>query len=378
MKFDVAVVGAGPAGASCAYHLSGSGLRVLLLERERLPRFKLCAGCLSARTLRLLPEGYEGLLINRIRSGRLGFRALEEVRVEAEEDIAYIVDRRFFDHFLVKKAQEKGVELVEAEFLGFEDEGGGYKVFSSKGSFRTEFVVGADGVRSRTAKLLGFKRKSSYRSLEFFTEGRLEEEVLIEIGWVKRGYLWLFPKGDGVSLGVATTGEEDLLKILGAYSSLRGLKYRHPKGWHIPFLEKEGDITLGKGRVLLVGDAAGMADPLLGEGIYYALLAGKLLSEAVLKEPSEPLRAYRRLLNPLLEELLYAGKIARLAYSFQRVAYKMGKGYALRSFYRVLKGEENYKDLYRRGWLAFLKHLTEEVFSGIFRRHERGNHRISL
>ncbi|MEN3027836.1 MAG: geranylgeranyl reductase family protein [Aquificaceae bacterium] len=378
MKFDAVVVGAGPAGASCAYHLSRSGLKVLLLEKERLPRFKLCAGCLSARTLQLLPEGYEGLLLNRIRSGRLGFRALEEVRVEAGEEIAYIVDRSLFDHFLVRKAQERGAELMEAEFLGFEVERGGYRVFSSKGSFRTGFILGADGAHSRTARLLGFQRKSSYRSLELFTEGRLEEEVLIEIGWVKRGYLWLFPKGDGVSLGVATTGKEDLLKILGAYSALRGLKYRHPRGWHIPFLEKERDLALGKERVLLVGDAAGMADPLLGEGIYYALWAGKLLSEAVLKEPSEPLRAYRRLLKPLLEELFHAGKIARLAYLFQRVAYRMGKEYALRSFYRVLRGEESYRNLYRKGWLGFLRHLTGEGFSAIFRSHERGKYRYSL
>jgi len=73
LRYDAVVIGGGPAGASTAYHLSKKGLKVLLVEKERLPRFKLCAGCLSARTLRLLPEGYERLLINRVRAGRLGY-----------------------------------------------------------------------------------------------------------------------------------------------------------------------------------------------------------------------------------------------------------------------------------------------------------------
>ncbi|MCS7170760.1 MAG: geranylgeranyl reductase family protein [Aquificaceae bacterium] len=370
MNPEVVVVGGGPAGASCAYHLSKSGLNVLLLEKEKLPRFKLCAGCLSARTLGLLPESRKGLFLNTIRSGRLGFMGIEEVRVDAREEVAYIVDRRFFDLFLVEKAQEAGAELLQAEFIGFEKEESGYRVFTSKGDFFADFLVGADGVHSKTARILGFKKKGVYKSLEFLTGGHMKEEVLIEIGLVSRGYLWVFPHGEGISVGVASAGKEDLTRILKDYADKKGIKYTHPKGWHIPCPEGEGDIHTGRDRALLVGDSANMADPLLGEGIYYALWAGRLVSEAIVKNPSNPADTYRKLLKPLVDELLYAGKIARLAYRFQRLAYKMGKEFALASFYELLAGERSYKSLYWKGWLNFLKNLTVERLMGIFRGHE--------
>jgi len=283
------------------------------------------------------------------------------------------VDRRDFDHFLVNKALEAGADLLQAHFWGFEKQGQSYKVYTSSGNILSDFIVGADGAHSKTAEILGFKKGKVFKSLEFFTEGDLKEEVLIEIGWVSRGYLWVFPHGDGISVDIATTGKEDLLKILKEYSNKKGIKFIHPKGWHIPFPEKE--LQLGKDRVLLVGDSASMTDPLLGEGIYYALWAGRLASEAIIKNPHDPLKAYGGLLKPLKEELLNAGKIAKLAYRFQYVAYKMGKDYALKNFYRVLLGERSYGELYLKGFIEFLKHLTIEGLRNILNPHEGRNSR---
>ncbi|MFN4320124.1 MAG: geranylgeranyl reductase family protein [Aquificaceae bacterium] len=360
MKYQVVVVGGGPAGAFVSYNLSKLGFKVALLEKEALPRFKLCAGCLSARTLKLLPEGYEALILNTIKGGRLGYKGLEDYYVPAGTEVAYIVDRKDFDYFLVEKSVKAGTELIQAEFLGFEREKEAYKVYTSKGSLRAEFLIGADGAHSRVARLLGYRPKG-FKSLEFFTEGDLKQEVIIEIGWVERGYLWAFPhRRDGISVGVATTGQENLLKILKEYCLLKGIKYKHPKGWHIPFSE-EGPF-LGRGRVLLLGDAAGMTDPLLGEGIYYALWAGKLLSQALLENPNEPTKAYKELLKPLTEELKKAKKIGDIAYKFQRVAYRMGKDYALKSFFKVLTGEKSYGELYWKGWFSFLKHGLYGLF----------------
>ncbi|MEJ5339156.1 MAG: geranylgeranyl reductase family protein [Aquificaceae bacterium] len=373
MRFDAIVVGGGPAGASSAYHLSRKGLKVLLIEKENLPRFKLCAGCISARAIRLLPDGYQRLILNTIRAGRLGFRGLEETRAEAEGAVAHIVDRRDFDHFLVSKALEAGAELLRAEFLGFEREDEGYRVYTSWGTFEADLLVGADGFYSKVAKLLGYRKKKFFRSLELFTDGDMEDEVLIETGYVGRGYLWVFPHGDGISLGVASTGREDLLRILKDYSEKKGIKFHHPRGWHIPFVERDEDLHAGRERILLVGDAANMTDPLLGEGIYYALWGGKLLAEAIVENPSEPVGAYRKRLRPLVQELVYAGRIARLAYAFQSISYRMGKDFALKSFYKLLTGEKSYRDLYWRGLPGFLKHLTKAWLGGIMKPHEGGN-----
>lgn len=373
MKFDVIVVGSGPAGSCSAYHLSKAGLKVLILEKEKIPRFKLCAGCISARTHRLLPEGYEKLILNTIKAGRLGFKGLEEARVDAGGDVAWIVDRRDFDHFLAMKALEAGAELIQAEFMGFEKNKAGYRVYTSSGTFDTDFLVGADGFYSKVAKLLGYRKKKFFRSLELFTKGNMKDEVLIEIGYVRRGYLWVFPHGDGISLGIASTYKEDLLRILKEYSSAKGIEFRNPKGWHIPFVEKEEDLHIGKERVMLVGDSANMTDPLLGEGIYYALWGGSLIAKAILEKPEEPIKSYREKLKPLLQELIYAGKIAKLAYSFQSIAYRMGKDFALKSFYRLLTGESSYKDLYWNGLPSFLKHLTIKWLGGIMGFHEGDN-----
>lgn len=363
MHYDLIVIGAGPAGSSTAYWSSKHGLRVLLIEKHNLPRFKLCAGCLSKRVEGLLPDGWESLVLNKIRVGRLGYKGEEYAEAYSKEPVAYIVDRSSFDAFLANKAQEAGAELIDGcQFYHFEREGQGYRVFTSKGSFLCDFLVGADGFYSRVAKVLGYERKKFFRSLEFFTHDGIHEEVLIEIGMVKRGYLWVFPHGAGISVGVASTGKEDLLSLLKAYSDKKGIAYKHPKGWHIPFVEKEEELHLGKDRVLLVGDSAGMADPLLGEGIYYALWAGKLLSQALLENPKSPLNTYSELTKPLREELIYAGKIARLAYSFQKIAYRMGKSFAIKSFYELLSGRKSYANIYRKGLFKFLVEFLKLSF----------------
>jgi len=103
VRYDAVVVGAGPAGAMTAYHLSRGGLKVLLLEKKRLPRFKLCGGCLSARIDPYLPEGWKAKVLNTIRGGILGFRGKEFVSRSSEREVAYIVDRSDFDMFLSQR-----------------------------------------------------------------------------------------------------------------------------------------------------------------------------------------------------------------------------------------------------------------------------------
>lgn len=359
MRYDAVVIGAGPGGSSAARSLAQKGLKVLLIERKTLPRFKLCAGCLSARTSTLLPEGWRKKVLNTIRGGILGFKGDLETHLRAKDDIAFIVDRRDFDLFLVEKALEEGVDLLqEEEFLTFQEERGSYRVVTNRRTIICDFLVGADGVHSKVARLLGYRKRKLFRSVEFFLESYGGDEVRIDIGFVKRGYGWVFPKGEGASVGMATAEKEDLMKTFLEYSSY--ITKRVPQkvlGWHIPYAEGWDDVSLGKERVLLVGDAAGLVDPLLGEGIYYAIKSGQLAGRAVVESPSHPSTLYRELLRSTVDDLIYAGKIARLAYRFQKTAFRMGSLGGLDLFYLFLRGEESYRSLYRKGWKKFIKSL---------------------
>ena len=362
MKVDVVVVGSGPAGAKTALELAKEGAKVLILEKHKLPRFKLCGGCISSRTASLLPEGWESLVLNRIRAGILGFRGQRFVKRTSSRDIAYIVDRANFDHFLTEEATRKGALLWdENPFSGYEIDGK-IKVKTSKGYVEADFLVGADGFYTKVGKQLGYEKRKFFRSVEFWAEGELREEVIIDIGLVSRGYGWVFPKGDRISIGIATTGKENLRKVLTEYIKghklLPQMRLESVKGWMIPYITEPSDANLGRGRILLTGDSANLVDPLLGEGIYYALQSGLLCARSILERPNDPVSVYSKYVEKnIVPELVYAGKIADLAYRFQRTAFRMGAGFSLDRFFELLEGKESYKSLYRKGIPEFVLSL---------------------
>ncbi len=372
MKYDAVVVGGGPAGSTCARVLAQKGARVLLLERRRFPRPKLCGGCLSERISPYLPEGWRRLVLNEIRGAILGCGE-EFVERDAGRRVANIVDRGEFDLFLLEEARRAGAEVREGiEFTGFEGEGP-LRVLTTDGQIRTDFLVGADGFYSRVRKALGYSRGRFFRSVEFWTDLPLKGKVLIEIGVVRRGYLWIFPKGNRVSVGLATADSEKPLHVLRerlrSHPLFGRVEVKGAKGWMIPFVLKEEELRLGRGRVLLVGDAGGLVDPLLGEGIFYAvrsgLLAGEFLSEG---DPEGYRRAVK---DEILPELVYAGRVADLAYRFQSAAFRMARGYAVERLFKLLTGEESFAGVYRKGLPEFLLHTTrafaDRLFHTIFR-----------
>ena len=366
MKWDAVVVGAGPAGATVAHELSKRGAKVLILEKKKLPRFKLCGGCLSARIANLLPEGWEKQVLNRIRGGILGWRGETFIERSADREVAYIVDRANFDRFLTEKALEEGAQLwEETEFMGF-SEGKTLEIFTSRGNLKADFLIGADGFYTKVGRQLGYKKKIFFRSVELPAEGDIGDKVVIDIGLVSRGYAWVFPKGNLLNVGIASTGRENLGELIGGYirnhSLVKPKVTGKPRGWMIPFCTKYEDLQLGRGRVLLVGDAANMVDPLLGEGIYYAVKGAKLLVKALERPADDFARVYRKLVvEDFYEELLFAGKIADLAYRFQRAAFLMGKEHVLKRFFHILSGGYSYKRAYITGLPEFLIELLRDL-----------------
>lgn len=364
MKYDVVVVGGGPAGSSCARILAQKGARVLLLEKRKFPRAKPCGGCLSERIAPYLPKGWRSAVLGEVRGGILGYRG-EFTEREAGERIASLVDRSDFDLFLLKEAAKAGAHIREGvSFLGLEEKP--LRIHTPEGTFSADFLVGADGFYSRVRKHLGYPRRRYFRSLECSAGLSLKDKVVLELGVVSRGYLWIFPRGREASVGVATTGRENLLRVLREHLENHPLfgrvNLQKPRGWMIPFVLKKEEAFLGRDRILLVGDAADLTDPLLGEGIFYAVRSGLMAGEFLADGQPEDYR--RAVLEEIIPELVYAGKIARLAYSFQGIAFRMGAGPAMERLFDLLKGTETFREIYRKGLPEFL--FTALVTAGGF------------
>lgn len=313
---DVIVIGAGPSGALCAFTLRRLGLSVLVLDKATFPRSKPCGGGLSIKTLALMPYSVAPVLEKMTRGFELGFRspAGDRFRTALGRDpiCTFAVRDRFdsfnFEQMLAVGADFETIGKIEAiieadDAVTVETEG---KRFSAR------YLVGADGANSRVRRLL---RLDTHIRRGFALEGIVPYAALEKVpkpefffGAARNGYGWLFPKGDHVNVGLYTIDDDPSLSkdALRAYAQER-------LGTGV--VEGVVGMPLGFGgerripvrdRVLLVGDAAGYAEPLLGEGIHNAIKSGIAAAQAIFTASTGGGRlqeAYRRQVAPLMDDL---------------------------------------------------------------------------
>jgi len=338
MEYDVIIVGAGPAGTTTGYHLAKAGFHVLILEKEKLPRYKSCAGAIAARTLDIVDFDISPALEKAIHKVYFTYRLRHGHLIAAESPLAYMVMRDKFDYLLTEKAVCVGAELVqEAEVTDIHIQSDGVIVTVDGRQFRSKIVVGADGSRSVVARILEL---SSARRLvvtvqgEVFVEASTMAEhgsrIWVDIGSVPLGYAWSFPKADHLSIGVGTLQKRayglksyfwQCLKVMVPHY-LSTQVYVHPLAiWG-------GKYKLAGNRVVLVGDAAGIADPLTGEGIYYAIRSGIIAAQVIrrcLSQGQYDMAEYKLAIQSELgRSLQLAMRLSALFYAFPRVTYTFG------------------------------------------------------
>jgi len=277
---DVAVVGAGPAGSFCAWRLARAGHRVVLYDPSH-PREKPCGGGVTPGAFARWPELAALRAAARpARAVRLHAPSGGSVRVELAEPID-IFPRRVLDSLLLERARKAGAEHRPQRVRSVTREG-------EVNGERFDFVVGADGASSLVRRsFLSAKPggSASYATAGFHVFGLTEADIAIEFTREYPGYLWVFPRPDHCSVGIAApVGTESGSKLRARVLEL--LERRYPGSLALPREPYAASIPVGGGpvagpRFALVGDAAAANDAITGEGIQHALDSGGMLADAL-------------------------------------------------------------------------------------------------
>ncbi len=287
--YDAIIIGAGPAGTTAALQLAEAGLSVLLMEKERLPRDKPCGGGLTPKACRLLPVPMEDLVLNRATAVQVRVGNRLSTRFQSKQAAIWMVRRRELDFRLAESAARRGVEIHEEESFRALELGSEVRVTSDRGSYQGRIAIGADGAESRVAACLRLPRSHRWMvALE--AEGEVEGdplagEAVVDLA-VPGGYAWVFPKGGLYNVGLGSFHPRiarELRPRFHRFVEGMGLPTSRPLvpvGHRIPTGPPPN--LLHRGNALVVGDAAGVADPFFAEGISYSLLTGYLASETVI------------------------------------------------------------------------------------------------
>lgn len=371
-NYDVIIAGAGPAGSTAAYFLGEAGRRVLVLEKERLPRYKPCGGGLAAGLLEQFPFSFDPVIESRVRSISYAL-AGRTVTVPVANGAVYMVMRDRFDaHVLAHARAEVRDGTPVRSVTELEDR---VVVETRTGEvFEGHYLIGADGANSVVAQAVGLRRgKTLAAAIE--AEVPVSQEVmrrfdsapLFIFGEVRMGYLWIFPKADHLSVGIGALQPArgalpaTLARVMARYGiSLDGVRlHGHP----LPIYTRREPIATA--RTLLAGDAAGLVDPLTGEGIRHAVKSGRLAAEAILAgRPDEYTAQVHRHIG---RSHTFGLGLAWLFYHLLRPCFELGvrNPLATRAFVDMLSDHAGYPQVILRLFGTLPVHLLVEALAGV-------------
>jgi len=336
--YDAVICGAGPAGATTARILAGAGTRVLLVDRSAFPRHKLCGGVLTHKSMLLLSRVFGVDSGDLLSSGAVDARASEySIRHKHEELVGgsldyplHFANRLELDQRLLDLALAAGAQALLGESAERCDPMAGTLATKSGRMLKGRYVVGADGAASVVRRSMPEQQRRWRKSVATGIEVVIADDggvwvpdrPVLHFGFVDQGYGWIFPTGHGVVVGLCGLNShnnnflkcfDDYVRFLQAPLVDKPLAHMLPYGNYL--------TRPWEGRALLAGDAAGYADCLLGEGLYYAMRSGEAAGHAILAAMDRGVdvgQEYaRRLKIDVLDEIRATERWRRLLFVYQ-------------------------------------------------------------
>lgn len=394
--YDVIIVGGGPAGSTAGYLLKKKGYNVLIIEKEKFPRKKLCGGFITLKSMHLLnvifeekvrPFKSKDILNFCVNHYEINYKA-ERIVSRKNTNLAFcFADRAVFDNFLLDKAKNIGTKVIEGQKVEAVDLSNCEITLSNGSKLSSKFIIGADGANSVVkqefiSKKIIKKKKYAHSmatGLEYYVNRENIEDdwfdhPILFFGFIKWGYSWMFPNKERIVVGLGGLNRKNKGNFKNCLNALTKALKINPdsiyslSGHPVPYGNFNFKPTY-KDKIFLTGDAGGFVDPLFGEGIYYALETGLFAALSIdrsVKKNINPGRSYLYLLQQYIYPDLKAAKmLSRISFNPLNIKLKYHPISIIiklleRQFVELIHGTRSFKRFQRK------KNKVEDLYPNLF------------
>ena len=388
MRYDVIVAGGGPSGSTAARLLAKRGAKVLLLDKQKFPRDKPCGGGVTIRAASVQDIDLTPVIERTIHGARFSLRLGPDFERKDSRPLTYMTQRSRLDTYLVELAAEAGADLHDGDGVREIEANGVATVRTDRDVYTSRVLIGADGANGLTGRALGLRQEYeeavALEGLVPFTPDVPEEwrdVFALDLGGLAGGYGWVFPKADHLNIGVgcwkyASFTLRPKLAALARRYGFDESRLENLRGHHLPV--RISGSPIARGPVALTGDAAGLVDPLSGEGIHMAFASGRLAAEhagLVLSGEAPDMMGYQVAVDRELQTELDVSRKLQELFNFAPPPYLalMRRSERFwRFFCALVRGEVTYLDFVR---IIGPAAIAMEFFSGVA--HRRRMERVT-
>ena len=382
-NYDVIVIGAGVAGSSAAYDLVNAGLKVLVLEKEKLPRYKTCGGGVVLSAVNLIPFDIKPVIQKTISLAEVIDHENEtKFIINRDESFLNFVMRADLDNFILSQALGIGITIYDqSEVKDIITSANGVEVKTDSKTFLSKYAIASDGATGISMRLFKLNHNivrvpaiEAEVIVDNKTFNQFNESARFDFGFVPHGYGWVFPKKDHLSVGVAFMRKvnQSIQNWFKKYLELLGMNKEkilssQKQGYVIPLIR--GKVNCFAGRILIAGDNLGFVDPLTAEGISWAIKTGQLAARSIINNHHDHLKVvknYKEEIDIIYKDIKAAKFLSKVVYGPLALRKFIFKYYGNRlselltdvitekkKYSEIVKNPMNYLKLFRP--LNFLK-----------------------